>query len=281
MTREYQLGLYEKAMPIGLAWPEKLRAAKAAGFDFVEISIDETEEKLSRLSWPQDRRQELLRAMAEEQLPVRTLCLSAHRKYPLGSHDAETRRRALESLERAVLLACDLGVRIVQLAGYDVYYENGDEQTRAFFLENLKKSTAFAARYGVALGFETMETPFMDTISKGMAYVNAVHSPYLQMYPDLGNLTNAARRYGLSVADELKAGHGHLLAMHLKESEPGRYRDMRFGEGQVDFAEGIRCAFAAGARLFVAECWHDGGDDWGDVLARANGFLRELLDAQS
>ena len=42
MDRAYTLGLYEKAMPSDLSWKEKLEAAKAAGFDFVEISIDET-----------------------------------------------------------------------------------------------------------------------------------------------------------------------------------------------------------------------------------------------
>ena len=49
MKRPYTLGLYEKSMPSQLGWKEKLEAAKGAGFDFVEISIDETEEKLGRL----------------------------------------------------------------------------------------------------------------------------------------------------------------------------------------------------------------------------------------
>ena len=39
----YTLGLYEKAMPGSLTWKEKLMAAKSAGYDFVEISIDETD----------------------------------------------------------------------------------------------------------------------------------------------------------------------------------------------------------------------------------------------
>ena len=41
--RAYTLGLYEKAMPSDLTWKEKLETAKAAGYDFVEISIDETD----------------------------------------------------------------------------------------------------------------------------------------------------------------------------------------------------------------------------------------------
>ena len=45
--RAYTLGLYEKAMPSDLTWKEKLETAKAAGYDFVEISIDETDAKLA------------------------------------------------------------------------------------------------------------------------------------------------------------------------------------------------------------------------------------------
>ena len=41
--KSYTLGLYEKAMPKDLTWEEKLLAAKEAGYDFVEISIDETD----------------------------------------------------------------------------------------------------------------------------------------------------------------------------------------------------------------------------------------------
>jgi len=49
---KYTIGLYEKAMPGTLSWQEKLEAAKKAGFDYIEISIDETDEKLARLDMP-------------------------------------------------------------------------------------------------------------------------------------------------------------------------------------------------------------------------------------
>lgn len=271
---EYRLGLYEKSMPSGLAWREMLCAAKAAGFDQVEISIDETDARLARLDWSAEERLELVRTELQTGVPIRTMCLSGHRKYPLGSRDPETRRRGMEIMEKAVEFACDTGIRIIQLAGYDVYYEEGGDDTRAMFAENLARSVAFAARHGVTMGFETMETPFMDTISKGMAYVNDIDSPYLGMYPDLGNLTNACYIYGLDVGSEICAGKGHTYAMHLKETVEGKYRDMDFGTGRVDFVSGIRQAMDAGVRLFTAEFWHDGCEDWQGRLRRTNDFLR-------
>ena len=65
----YTLGLYEKAMPMELSWEEKLEAAKEAGYDFVEISIDETDEKLKRLDMSEKAREELRRLMKETKMP--------------------------------------------------------------------------------------------------------------------------------------------------------------------------------------------------------------------
>lgn len=272
--KDYQLGLYEKAMPPDIGWLERLMAAKQAGFDFVELSIDETNERQARLDWTMDQRMMLLSTVQVARMPIRTLCLSGHRKYPLGSRDPAVREKGMELMEKAVGLACDLGIRIIQLAGYDVYYEQGDEETRAYFLENLKKCAQMASAAGVLMGFETMETPFMDTIGKAMDYVRKVGSPYLGVYPDLGNLTNAARLYGLSVEDEIDLGHGHIVAMHLKETQEGQYRDMRFGQGKVDFAGGVARARAQGVNYFVAECWYHGEPDWQDSIGEANRFLR-------
>ena len=61
-----------------------------------------------------------------------------------------------------------LGIRIIQLAGYDVYYEESTSETVQRFGENLKKCERMAARAGIVLGFETMETEFMNTVGMVM-----------------------------------------------------------------------------------------------------------------
>ena len=45
------LGIYEKALPNDFTWLEKMQAAKQAGFDYIEISVDESDERLARLDW--------------------------------------------------------------------------------------------------------------------------------------------------------------------------------------------------------------------------------------
>ena len=271
---EYALGLYEKSMPNTLTWPEKMTEAKKAGFDFLEISIDETDEKLGRLKWDSARRLELARVMWETGIRVMTLCLSGHRKYPIGSEDDRTRARGMEIMADAIGFAADLGIRMIQIAGYDEYYLPSNANTRRLFLESLHKSTELAAKKGVILAFETMETEFMNTVEKAMVFVREVNSPFLQVYPDLGNITNAAVSYGSDVLADIKIGRGHLAAMHLKESLPGKFREIAYGTGHVQFREAIAAVRSMGVGLFVGEFWYVGNDDWRSQLNSANQFLR-------
>ncbi|PLN13627.1 xylulose 5-phosphate 3-epimerase, partial [Klebsiella pneumoniae] len=51
LAKSIPLGIYEKALPAGECWLERLKLAKALGFDFVEMSLDETDARLARLDW--------------------------------------------------------------------------------------------------------------------------------------------------------------------------------------------------------------------------------------
>lgn len=280
--KAYAIGLYEKAMPPRLDWREMLDFARSCGYDFLELSIDETQDRLARLEWSAQQRLELVRAMDGAGLPIRSMCLSGHRKYPLGSSDPAVRRRGMEIMEKAICLADDLGIRIIQLAGYDVYYEEGCAETRARFLENLRRAVEMAAVKGVTLGFETMETDFMNTVWKAMFYVNAVNSPYLGVYPDVGNLTNAALPKGPGVLEDLESGRGHLVALHLKETVPGVFREVPFLTGHVDFPAVIEKAWSLGVRRYVTEMWYTGNDgSWAQDVRAACSHMSGLLDAQA
>lgn len=280
MAKAYTLGLYEKAMPSELTWAEKLMAAKEAGFDFVEISIDETDAKLVRLDMPREERLKLVRTMYEVGVPIRTMCLSGHRKYPLGSSDPAVCQRGMEIMEKAIQLADDLGIRIIQLAGYDVYYEESSEETRARFEKNLRKAMLMAARAGVLMGFETMETEFMNTTAKAMEHVNRVNSVYLNVYPDTGNIKNASVTYGTDVLADLKSGAGHITSVHLKETVPGVFREVPFGTGHVDFKAMIQTAWSMGIRKYVTEFWYKGNPAWKEDLAFAHDMMSDILDGQ-
>ena len=278
--KPYAIGLYEKAMPKTMNWEEKLLCAKECGYDFVEISIDETDEKLARLDWTAAERAKLIESMQKIGVPIRSMCLSGHRKYPFGASDEAVRNKSLEIMEKAIILADDLGIRIIQLAGYDVYYEKGTAESERLFAENLKKATEMAAVRGIVLGFETMETPFMDTTEKAMKYVNLVNNPYLGVYPDSGNLMNASLLYGKTVLDDLESGRGHIFALHLKETVPGKYREIPFLTGHVDFPAVIKKAWSLGVRRFVTEMWDVGKESWKDDIKFARENMSKIIDSQ-
>lgn len=277
--KKYRLGLYEKALPDFDSWEQKLNTTVAGGFDWLEISIDESDKKLSRLNRIDREAAFIINAVSATSVPVLTMCLSGHRRYPLGSRDKKVQERSLEIMERALDLSVQIGVRFIQLAGYDVYYESPGSDTEKYFRENLFRAVELAADCGVVLGFETMETPFMDTVAKSMTYVHAVQSPYLGVYPDIGNLKNAAVIYGFDVVDDLKTGCGHVLAAHLKETKPGKYRDMMFDSGgHTEYDRCIKELWSQGVRMFTAEFWYHGHADYLTPLKHTSSFLRDKIE---
>lgn len=72
-------------------------------------------------------------------------------------------------MKKCIELAQDLGVRTIQLAGYDVYYEEKSPQTRQRFIKNLRKACDWAEEAQVVLAIEIMDDPFINSIEKYLA----------------------------------------------------------------------------------------------------------------
>lgn len=270
------LGIYEKALPNRLDINEKLKLAKEFGFNQLEISIDESDEKLNRLTNGFSKK--LLKAQIDNDMRVRTMCLSGHRKYPFGSNDEKIRKKSLDIMQKALEFADLNSIKIIQLAGYDVYYEKSNDETKKYFIENLFKAVDFASKYGVILAFETMETEFMDTVEKAMEYVNLVDSPYLGIYPDIGNLKNASVKYNVDVVKDLKKGKGHIFAAHLKETNPGIYRDMQFGSGgHTEYERCIKELKNQKVQIYTGEFWDHGEENYKEIIKNSYEFLSEKL----
>lgn len=278
MSKEYSIGLYEKAMPDTLSWKEKFLAAKEAGYDFVEISIDASEAKISRVYMPREERLELVKTMYETGMLLHTMNMSSLTKYSLGNDKPEYVARGMEILKNAIELAGDLGVRIVMIPGYDVFYEPSDFETKKRFLENLKIAVKWAEKAGVVLAFETMENEFMNTVEKAMKYVTLINSPYLKIYPDSGNLNNAAINYKNDVIEDFELGRGHVVALHMKETVPGKFREIPYGTGNVNFEAFAEKAWDMGVRKFVTEFWYVGNPNWKDDLKDAHDMFEKILD---
>ena len=274
------IGIYEKALPKNMTWTERLAAAKQAGFAFVEMSVDESDERLARLDMPGGERLELVRTIMDSGMRIPSMCLSGHRRFPFGSHDPAIREKARELMRKGIDLCLDLGIRNIQLAGYDVYYEEHDAGTEARFLEGMDWATTLAARSQVMLSMEIMDTEFMNSISKWKWWEMQIRSPWFTVYPDIGNLTG----WNNDVPKELEIGLNRIAAIHLKEARrvtrdfPGAFRDLMPGEGEVAFVEIFRTLSALRYRgAFVIEMWTEKSADPVEEVRKALVWIRERM----
>ena len=231
LQKAVPLGIYEKALPAGEDWLPRLQLAAELGFDFVEMSLDESDVRLARLDWSREQRLALVNVIAQTGVRVPSMCLSAHRRFPLGSEDDAVRDQGLEIMRKAICLAQDVGIRVIQLAGYDVYYQTANNATRERFRDGLKQSVEMASRAQVTLAMEIMDYPLMNSISKALGYAHYLNNPWFQLYPDIGNLS----AWDNDVQMELQAGSGHIVAVHVKDTQPGKFKNVPFGTGVVEF----------------------------------------------
>ena len=275
------LGIYEKALPPEWSWEKRLKTAKELGFDYLEISIDEADERIDRLSWSKESRNMLLSLCHEMDMPIRSMCLSAHRKFPFGSADSIVQSKALDLMKKAIEFADDLGIRVIQLAGYDVYYELSTQESAEGFLEGMKWSSKLAEKYQMMLAMEIMDSPFMNSITKHLWFESQIKSPWYKVYPDLGNLT----AWGNNVEEELEKGISSIVAVHIKETKAvtetfsGQFKCVPFGEGCVDFVNCFRKLEQLNYKgPYLIEMWNDPKIDNVEAIKDAIRFINEKYD---
>lgn len=278
-----RIGIYEKALPAHLDWPGLLDAAKRAEFDFVEMSIDETDERLARVAWTPAQKKAFRQAVEDAGVPVLSICLSGHRRFPFGSADPAIRERAHELMRGAIELAADTGIRTIQLAGYDVYYEPSTPDSLKRFEDGLAWATGLAAESQIMLAMEIMDTPLMGSITKWLSYAQAIPSPWFQVYPDVGNLS----AWGENVPVEFGKALGRIVAVHLKDTlavgpdYPGKFKEVPFGTGCVDFVGAFRALKAVDYRgSFLIEMWtgKNGADAIREVTEARNWILARMAE---
>ena len=270
------IGLYEKALPLSMSMAEKLQTSKDCGYDFLEISIDESDDFLAKLDWSSHQRKALLHQSQDLNISLFSLCFSGQRRFPMGSADKSKRRKSREMLAKAIDLACDLGARVIQVIGYWVYHEPITSVSEAYFLENLAWGVERAAMNGIMLGIENVDShDQINSITKAMRYVKEINSPWFQLYGDFANLA----AFGFDVPYELKAGQGHFIAMHVKDSAPDIVRGIPLEKGIINFHRAFNTLAAIHYKgPFLMEMWHNCSPDPAKTAADALGTIKILLN---
>ena len=142
------------------------------------------------------------------------------------------------------------------------------------FTQSLRECVEEASLYDIMLAIETVDNKNMDSISGVMRFVREIRSPWLQVYPDIGNLTSA----GKNIKKEFRAGAKNIVAIHLKDAREGEIRRVNFGEGIVDFDQLFKILMEQDyCGPFVVEMWADNDPDAAKAVKAAKDFLTQKM----
>lgn len=267
-------GIYEKALRPA-SFDRMFANAAQCGFDCFELSLDSTEDKLHRLDWTHEQIAEVRQASIRNGIRLLTTCLSAHKRFPLGSSDPFTLRQSMEIMRKAICLSGELGIRVIQVSGFDVYdQEQSTAQTRARFEHNLEKCVRMAERFCVMLAIEPVEGNLL-TVRDTMRVVDRIASPWLQIYPDPANICSL----GVEPIQDLVCGKGHIVAVHLRDSLFNCYdATIPFGTGNLDFEGVIRkldeLSFTG---PMVVEMWNTEQQNDLEMIVQARTYLEKII----
>lgn len=274
-NRKQCLGLYEKALPDNLSWEEKFSIAANAGFNFMEISIDDTDKRLERLKWDRIKRNKLSKISKSFSVPVLTMCLSATRRFPIGCSNKSICKKGIEIITDAVRFCSELGIRLIQIGGYyKLSQEKTTDATIENFTTNLKKCVDFAASQGVMIGLENVDNEFSDSLDKLYYHIKNIKSPWLQLYADFGNLI-AMRQ---DAQKQLKTYIGNIAALHIKDTIEGVTRNISFGKGIVDFVSIFTVLKDLNFKgPMIMEMWADNNKDNAKIIGQARNWVIDKL----
>ncbi len=120
----------------------------------------------------------------------------------------------------------------------------------------------------------------MENLSQALAIIHQINSPWLRLYPDIGNLAGA----GYSPPEEIKRAKDQILGIHVKDAMPKVIRGIPFEEGIVPFQETFHALAQSGfCGLLGVEIWGDrhASDDHIAAAAAARKFVDDLVAAET
>lgn len=172
---------------------EAMDIAKAAGFDGIEIALNETGELSLESS---DNEFKNIKDYSEKiGLPIHSLACGLYWNYSLTSNDEATRDKALSIANSQLLIAKKLGAEAVlivpgavgidfmqnsEVVDYDIAYERSLE---AFLMLKSK-----AQELKIHIGIENVWNKFLLSPLEMCDFIDKINSPFIGAYLDVGNV---------------------------------------------------------------------------------------------
>lgn len=206
---------------------DKFAAAKAAGFDGVELNAPGIDIK------------ETLAAIEATGLPVDGNVNGTHWGVRHSDPDPKVRANALESLKEGLRQTKAVGGHTLLLVvGHGK--DGSEDEVWERSVENISKAVPLAAELGVVIAIENVWNHFCydhggdanQTAYKLMRYVDAFASPWVGMQYDLGNHW----KYG-PTGDWVRTLGKRIVKLDIKGFSRKANKFTKIGEGDVDWED--------------------------------------------
>ena len=114
-----------------------------------------------------------------------------------------------------------------------------------------------------------------ETVAQMVNRAKAVNSERVVLVgPDIGNLS----AWDNDVQMELQAGIGHIVAVHVKDTKPGVFKNVPFGEGVVDFERCFETLKQSGyCGPYLIEMWSETAEDPAAEVAKARDWVKARM----
>ncbi|THF83283.1 sugar phosphate isomerase/epimerase family protein [Cohnella fermenti] len=180
----------------GTSIASAVRTAAAAGFDGIELSLNETGEL--GLEATEKELLGIRSLLAESGLELAGLATGLYWSYSMTSESETTRQKAIDvckkQLETAAILGADAILVIPGAVGVDfipgsevVAYDKAYERA----LQAISSLAPEAESAGVAIGIENVWNKFLLSPLEMRGFIDAVGSPAVGSYLDIGNIVHS------------------------------------------------------------------------------------------
>jgi len=171
-------GICFSCLPGSLPLRDRLKLAKEAGIEGIEIPQFETQAQV----------EEVAAVAAELGIEVHSVMGGTHWQLPLSSTDEEVRLQGVEGIKRALQVAKWAGAPVVLVVpgvvNDDVSYAAAYELSRKSLYEILP----VAEELGVAMLLENVWNKFLLSPLEMRDYIDSFETPLVQGYFDVGNI---------------------------------------------------------------------------------------------
>jgi L-ribulose-5-phosphate 3-epimerase len=224
-------GIWMEMLPANLSYAERLKMARAIGFEVLQAPTEPDEAKA----------EELKKAADAAGIRIDSVMNMDHWKYPLSSDDPAVVEKSLAgmrtSMHNARLWGSDVVLLVPAVLNPQTSYR--DAWTRS--QREIRKLLPLAEELKVVIAIEEVWNRFLLSPLEMASYIDEFQSPWVKAWFDVGNCV----LYGYP-QDWIRTLDKRIVKVHLKDFKRGKdsYAWVNLGDGDIDWAA-VREAFAA------------------------------------